>query len=463
MFLFPVIYIALFLAALVSLFKNKPEGVLIFFICALPIYTTSLSVTFLYGFPKLVPVLQSFKEILILLTLGNLLYYHREKIHFTFIDKLMLVFFGYTFLYIFLPIGQFGIFYKLVAFKSVSFFILVYFAGRLFDPARINLKKYFQFICAVAIVASVVLLYEVFTYQHLQTYTGYAGYNYFFFNQEATGNYGLSWTFEVNEIGKGAKRFASFFSNPLEFAAATVLAISVLTALQTSDNNKLKPDNFSLLVLACTVFAIFSALSRASFVSYFLLLYTYAFITGKKTILLLIHLFFLGFVIYIMFLVDKDIQDFIINTLNFNNLSSLGHVLEWIDGIQSMITHPLGIGLGESGRIAGSTGDNVGGESQLIILGVQTGVLMLGVYITVYIMLIRQSYLCFKRSTGKKRTLSLAVFLMRIGFIVPVITANFESYIYLSYIMWFFSGLFVTMISGDKETSHLKHTAYTHA
>lgn len=450
MFLFPVIYIALFFSSLVSLFKNRPEGILIFFICALPIYTTTLSVTFMYGFPKMVPVLQSFKEILVLLTLAHQLYFYRKKIYFTIIDKLLFFFFVYTFLYIFLPIGQFNIFTKLIAFKSVSFFILIYFAGRLFDPNRIHLKKYFQFICGVTVAASAILLYEVITYQHLQTYTGYAGYNYFFFNQEATGNYGLSWTFEVNEIGKGAKRFASFFSNPLEFAAATVLTISVLTALQTKDNNKLRPDNFSILVLACTLFAIFLALSRASFLSYFLLLYTYAFITGKKRILLLIHLFILAFVLYIVFLVDKDIQTFILNTFTFNNLSSLGHLIEWLDGIQSMISHPLGIGLGESGRVAGATGDNVGGESQLIILGVQTGIISLAVYITVYILLIKKSFHSFKNSTGKKRTLSLAIFLIKIGFIVPVFTANFESYIYLSYVMWFFSGVFVTMIADEK-------------
>ncbi len=451
MFVFPVIYIASFFAALKGLVKQKTEAILIFFICALPIYTTTLSITFQYGFAKWIPVLQSFKEILILIALSTLLYNLKRKFHFHLVDKLLLFFFASTLLYVLLPLGQFGLFDKLLAFKSLSFFILVYFTGRLFDPQKIFIAKYFRFICAVIIVAAAVLLFEVFTYQHLQTYTGYAEYNYYFFKQEPTGNYGLSWTFEVNQIGQGAKRFASFFSNPLEFAAATVLSVSVLAALYTRENNKIKVDNFGILALACTAFAIFFALSRASLVSYFLLIYAYAFITGKRTIIRFIHFFFLAAAVYILFFVNEDIRGFVISTLNFSNLSSLGHILEWLDGIQSMVQNPLGIGLGESGRVAGATGDNVGGESQLIIIGVQAGILVLGVYIAVYIILIRQSFRWFRRLKGRERKLSLALLLMKIGFIVPLVTANFESYIYLSYMVWFFSGLFITIISKYRE------------
>src|SRR5205085_11034048 len=128
---------------------------------------------------------------------------------------------------------------------------------------------------------------------HLQTFTGYAAYNYRFFGQEPSGSYGLSWTFEVFDIGQSAKRFASFFSNPLEFAAATLLSTAVLAALYTTQNNKLKADTFGLIALICTLFAIFSALSRASLISYFLLVYIYAFLTGKKKIIRFIHFFFL--------------------------------------------------------------------------------------------------------------------------------------------------------------------------
>lgn len=446
MFVFPAIYLGSFIAALISIWRNKPQGILVFLICALPIYTTTLSITFQYGFGDFIPFIQSFKELMILIGLWYVIMNKRGPLKLHLIDQLILFFFIYNFLYIILPVGQFGILKKLLAFKSQCFFVPVYFVGRFFEIEQLHVKKYFRFICAVTFFASLLLIYELFTYTHFQTFTGYADYNFYFFNQEPSGNYGLSWTFEVNEIGKGAKRFASFFSNPLEFAAATVMTTSILAALYTDQRNKIKIDSFGFIVLLSTFFCIFFALSRASMASYFLMIYTYSFLTGKRKFLRFIHIFFLIVVIAIVFFADKDVKGFIINTITFANLSSLGHVIEWLDGIQSMISHPFGIGLGESGRIAGSTGDNVGGESQLIIVGVQSGVLILLVYIAIYFLLVRTAYKYFHVFTGKERKISLAIFLMKIGFIVPMLTSNFESYIYLSYLTWFLSGILVNTV-----------------
>lgn len=446
MFVFPLIYTGAFLQTMYQLLKKRTGAILAFFICALPIYTTALSITNMYGLHFLIPVMQSFKEVIILIALAILLWNYRGPFHLHLVDKLMLFFFFYSLIYIPLPVGQFGLVEKLLAFKSLSFFVLVYFTGRLCDLRQIFLDKYFKVIVGISILASVVLLYEVLTYTHFQTMTGYPAYNYRYFNQEATGNYGLSWTFEVVDIGKSAKRFASFFSNPLEFAAATLLSLSVLAAMFTRQNNKLKVTTFGVIGLACTALSIFFALSRASMVSYFFLVYVYAFLTGKRKVIRGIHIFFLLAALYIIFFVNKDIREFVISTLNFSNLSSLGHVLEWLDGIQAMIGSPLGIGLGESGRIAGITGENVGGESQLIILGVQVGVVALGVYIAVYVILLKQAFSWFKRLRGKERRLSMVLLLIKTGFIVPMLTSNFESYIYLSYLTWFLSGLFIATI-----------------
>jgi hypothetical protein len=291
MFLFPIIYIASFISTMYQLARRRAGAILIFLICGLPIYTTTLSIVNMYGFPGLVPVLQAFKEIAILTALMGLLYFYKGSFRLQLADKLMLFFLIYTFLYAVLPFGQFGFFQKLLAFKSLSFFVLIYFTGRLTDPRKIFISKYFRFIAAVVIAAAAVLLFEVITYQHLQSHTGYAAYNYHFFGQESSGTYGLSWTFEVYDIGRSVKRFASFFSNPLEFAAATLLSTSMLAALYTRKNNRLAADTFGVIAFGCTAFAIFFALSRASLISYFLLVYVYAFLTGKKNLLRFIHFF----------------------------------------------------------------------------------------------------------------------------------------------------------------------------
>ena len=448
LFIFPLLYIGSFLLALVRLIQKRIQGFLSFMVFGLPIYTTSLSITFFYGLGFLIPVMQSFKEIAIFLGLGFVLYHWKRKIRLHLVDKLILFFFAYTLLYAILPLGQYGFTDRLIAFKSLSFFILVYFMGRFFDIKKIYINQYFHYICLVAVAASLLLMYEVYHYTHFQAMIGYADYNYYYFNQEPSGNYGLSWTFEIEN---GTKRFASFFANPLEYSASSVMTICVLAALYTRNNSKIKIDQFGIVVFVSTLVAVFFSLSRASFASYFLIIYTYALLTNKKIIIKVIHYTFLAIALYITFRVSKDFQEFIINTINFSNESSLGHVLEWLEGIQSMISNPLGIGLGESGRVSAFIGQNTGGENQFIIIGVQAGVIAFGIYLAVYVLLIKNAYKWFKKLRGKEKKICLAVLLMKVGFIIPTMTANFESYIYISYISWFLSGLFINIISQKEE------------
>ena len=444
MLVFPILYISSFFLSLNDIRKNRIQGILFFLVFGLPIYTTSLSLCFKYGFGDLIPLLQSFKELLILIALSYSIYNHKGVFKLHLIDKLLIIFLGYTLLYAVLPIGQYSFINKLFALKSLSFFVFVYFTGRLFDLKKILISKYFHFICLVTIAASILLIYEVYHYQHFQTLTGYADFNYYFFNQDPTGNYGLSWTFEIDN---GLKRFASFFSNPLEHSASTLLTVSVLAGLYTTNDNKIKIDSFGWLVLSCTLFAIIFSLSRASLASYFLMIYIYALVARKKYILWIIHGTFIFITLYLVFFIDKDMQSFIIDTFNFSNPSSLGHLLEWLDGIQTISGNPFGIGLGESGKVSLSLGQNVGGENQLIIIGVQAGIIAVGLYSVVYFHLIKNCFKWFYILKGKEKKIALALLLMKIGFIVPLMTSNFESYIYISYMSWFISGLFVTIIS----------------
>jgi hypothetical protein len=448
MFIFPVIYISLFFQLLKKLFSRNMNGLVLFVIFALPLYTIAMSVTNLMGFPKLVPFLQSCKEAGILAALVYLLYHLTKWYRWHIIDLLLIGFFFYVLIYVFLPLGSYGFFQKVLAFKSLCFFPIVYFTGRLIPPSSFRLGETFQYLCILAIIAAAVNLYEVVTYTHIQTFTGYADYNYRFFNQEPSGSYGLSWTFEIEN---GMKRFASIFSTPLEFAAATLISVSALVAMSTTNNNKLQFTKFNLFTAACTLFCIAMALSRASFVSYFFIIYAYAYITGQKWITRVFHYGALSVVAFLLLVTfNNDFYDFIINSIQFTNGSSVGHLIEWLNGIDSMIRHPLGIGLGESGRISAFAGDNTGGENQFIIIGVQAGVIALALYILVYIRLIKEGIKAFRTRAGVQRQMGIFILLVKAGLLIPLFTAEVESYIYVSYLTWFLSGCFISMITVEK-------------
>lgn len=451
MFLFPVIYIISFLQGLRQLAKKQVEGFLIFTIIGLPLYINALSVTFMYGFAGMVPLMQSFKEISILFgcwVVGTRIK-RNPKLHS--IDLMILAFILYTFLYALLPIGSYGFTARLLAFKNLSFFLLVYFIGRFCDLKQVNIRKIFSYICLIGIIATIVAIGERIMYVHLHTFTGFSKYYFYFFNGEVSGNYGLLWTFETES---GSKRFGSIFSNPLDFASSTVLCLTLVLALITYKKKKVsvRPTDFEIIGLFATFICIILAASRASFISYFIVIYVYGWISHNRKIIRYFHVFFISVIIFVLFLLEGDLYDFIVNTVTFQNASSIGHVIEWLDGISAMIAHPFGMGLGESGRVSMTMQENTGGENQLIIIGVQAGVPAMLLYLTIYIQLIRKGLIEMRTSNGKEWKVMMSVVLIKIGLFIPMFTAYLDSYIYLSYISWFICGYMINLIQSRPDT-----------
>ncbi len=454
--LLPCIYLFAFLQAVYRLVKKQPQYILVFFVIGLPLYFTALSITYLYGFESLVPVFQSFKELIVLITLLWLIFVKKRVIILRLPDKLMMAYLLYTFLYVLMPLGNFGLVDKLLALKGLSFFPLIYFAGRYMIPEMVPLKHIFHYICLVAILAAIVLGWEVWQYQHLQTLTGYAEYNEHFFGAEPSGNFGLSWTFETSN---GLKRFASFYGGPLELGANMILTLAACLAVVTTDDHRIRMNRIIFITLITCTLGIFFAISRASLVSYFAIMYIYAFITGKKEWLRIFHYVVLAAVVFIAFYIKGDVYELIITTINFTDNSSAFHVLQWLEGLNAISSSPLGLGLGMSGRVAASTGDNIGGENQLIIIGVQTGIVAMLLYLIIYIWIIQYSLKVFKRARGKTKRLALCILLTKIGLIIPTLTANVEAYVYISYFTWFCTGLLVTM----EDHSKIKNSIPVHA
>ena len=277
--LFPLVYFASFFYSAKQILSKQHDGILIFFIFGLPIYITTLSVLNLYGLREIIPIVQYTKEIIVLMSLGLLIYELKEYPRLTNLDKIVLIYFLYNLIYIVLPIGGYNMFERAIAFKNIAFFPFIYFIGRMITPETIWVSKYKILICILAIATGFILLFEIATYTHLQTITGYADYNFTFLGVEPTGNDGLTWTFEIEG---GIKRFASFFANPLEHAAATLLTIAVLLSILSKKDGTNR--NIILLTALAALVSVIFALSRASLAGFLLVLYLYAIVTKQKNI-----------------------------------------------------------------------------------------------------------------------------------------------------------------------------------
>ncbi len=451
-YIFPLLFLISFAISLYKILRGDPNGLFVFLIGGLPFYAISLSSFYLLGGKNIIPFIQSTKELIILLSLVTLILQNNTQFKWTLLDKLIVLFFVFSAIYIFIPLGPNGFVQRILAFKGLSFFPLVYFCGRLFPLQKTHIEKYFSFILLLTIGAALVSLGEYFIQTHLQTYTGYSDLNYYVYKQEPSGNYGLSWTFEIEN---GAKRFASFFSTPLEHAAATLLSISVIGGLYTYENNRLLLSKLGWLAISATLFSIFLSISRAALLSYFGIVLIYSFVTKRKEILALFYSSVVLFVLYIFIFSSKEMQDFVMDTITFNNQSSIGHVVEWITGIESMISKPFGLGLGSSGGITANEGDAVGGENQFIIVGVQIGIAGLLLYAWIHFYTIYLSFKNYKYLQGKEQKMALMVLLIRVGLTLPMFTSNLDTYIYISYLMWMMTGMLSNILS--KPNTQLEH------
>jgi len=446
MIVFLLIYISVFLYSIYNILNNKIAHVVTFIIFALPIYITSMSVAVLFNVDFVVPYIQFSKEILVLIAFTILLLKNKVRFNITRFDKIIISYLVLIFLYTLFPIGPNSLYQRIVAMKSIAFFPIVYFVGRLIPAEKINLNKFFRYVCIVSMFAAIVILIEVFNNQHLQASTGYAQFILKYFNQYPSGHFGLSWTFETDN---GLKRYASFFSMPLENAAATLVTISVLFSLAITDWNKLKLDKYLYLTLIATCILILYAISRASLVSFLLIIYFFTIISKNSLLRKILNYLFACIIIVFLVSLNGNIKDFILSSLLFTNSSSLTHLVAWSESISSMFYHPFGIGMGTSGNVANATNVSIGGENQFFIIAMQAGIIPMFIYAYLYYYIIVISKTAFEKYSGKIKKLALFVFLVKIGLFIPMLTSEIESYIYISYFTWFFSGYLINLISNN--------------
>jgi hypothetical protein len=427
----------------------------IFFLAAfLPIYITYLSLTYLNTRSEvLVTVFQALKDGVVGIALVVAILFQKKPAEYTFrpqsTDWLMGSFLIIAFCFLILPIGEVPFLTKASYFKGMLLPGLAYFLGRntVFDERE--LSRFFSMIFIVAILAFAVNLMEQFVLQaHIQQHTGYALYNLVINDTYPTGNFGLSWTFETQAL---TKRLASFFADPLELASSVLLGFAAgLIWFLTSKREEGFP---YLVVMLCSMGSLFFSSSRSAFGGFFIMLFFIAVIFKLYRLILFGFSLVTAFVIFVVFFASDDFYYFVIDTLTFQNASSVGHVVEWVIALESMIENPFGVGLAMSGN-SGSVTDEVriGGENQFLIYGVQLGFIGMFLYILILGFSISRSIRVF-RLTENVMTARLAftAAAVKTGLLFPLFTANAELFAYVNWITWWMVGYAMNEYSKIKD------------
>ena len=447
-----IIYIGFIGFVLKKIFEGDTYYLLLYILFTLPFYST-LQLVIFKGFNVIpfVNLLKYSKDFVFFTGFFILIFGKKESFierewHLTLLDKLFLGFMTLTLIYTLIPLGSASLLSKMIYAKNIFLMGIIYFLGRHTNIDEQRWRFIVKFIICLIVGSFLLALSEIISGVHLQSILDYGRFNSIMYDVSPTGNYGLSWTFERQG---SLPRFAAFFSNPLDFAASLLLFFSVgLNLLLHSKYNSNRLAYLGLLLLV--IFSFFFSYSRGAIIASVILVFLTLFLE-KKYFLLRIALGLVALLVTYIFFSSYELDYFVLDTFNFQNTSSLGHLLEWLEGIESMLLHPMGIGLAMSGNGNGvEQALKISGENQFLIYGVQMGFLGLFIYISMLFKAIKDSLKVFKDSSKQHvRSISYVAAATKIGLLIPLFTANAELYLFVAFLSWF--------LIGSIETYYLKN------
>jgi len=358
---------------------------------------------------------------------------------FSFLDKLIILFTLITLIFTVIPIGQADFISRILYSKNIFIISIVYFFGRLSIVSSEQWKFVKIILIFLVVFGFSVSGIEYFSNHHLHSILNYSEYLINIYDRMPVGNFGLSWTFERNPF---QGRFAAFFSDPLEFSASLILFLSFF--LFELYQSKLKSHKFINILFLVMIFCSFLfAYSRASIVSAFFILIVSLILIKKYNLLYRVFFFFIIISLLVFFNASNDFIYFLEDTLSFRELSSLGHLFEWIEGVLTIVENPFGIGLAMSGNASSvDQSIKIGGENQFLIYGIQMGIISLIIYLLMISISIYHSFKVFLLSkTNHVKSIAFVSGLTKLGLLIPLFTANAELYLFVSLFSWFLVGV----------------------
>lgn len=438
------------------IFKQRWIYLLVFLILFLPAYHSFQSV--IYNFSNSIFISffwRGIKELIILLVLGLMIVSSRKSVQvlpkMSSVDWLYASLILLAFVFFVLPIGPATYANKLLYIRSILLPAAMYYIGRNMVVTMKDQNVLILALCTLMVLTFTINSLEFTSGTHFQKFTGWVKYSLDVYEIEPLGHYGLGWNFER---GPNSPRFAAFYGNSLEAGTSVILLFAVALFLFWYSKQTSNRIVFAIALGAC-VFANYLAFSRAALVGLFSTLFLAAiFFRFYRLILVGFGIVVLA-IIGVMFFADETLQIYVVDTLTFRQASSLGHLLEWIQALNEMLTNPMGIGLATSGNAAGVESDlQVGGESQILTYGVQMGFLGMLLYLSLLVAILIVCFKTFRRAeTIDEKFIPFVAGLTKFGLLLPIVTTLAENFLFLSYVSWWMVGCTVAMYLRQKQLS----------
>jgi O-antigen ligase len=245
----------------------------------------------------------------------------------------------------------------------------------------------------------------------------------------------LPWSFWTQ--ARIFRRPSAYFASPLDMAAACLVFLGAAAAAYWTARERGKRRLGWLVLCIALVGVILASLTRMASISVPIVLAVAALALGRKRVAMVILGVSLLAGAAAFIVATPLLQDYVKNTLIFEDSSSAGHMEEWLRGVHAILQNPWGLGLGTSGIVGARVGENIGGENQYLIYGVQLGVVGLVLYTAV----IAAANVAVVRALHRVRD---PLHGLALGAVLAItllgVTSEIGIYIFVAYVGWWLIG-----------------------
>lgn len=449
-----MVYSVVFGTMFLYLFHRNPYYCLNFFIVWLPLQTFTLSLMAVSDIfsDQLIVFLTSLKELALAMLLITLL---KKRLilrgRLSVVEYLFLLNVILVLVYAVLPDSFFGVSsdlkVKVFGLRSALVTLAIFLVGRYvpYDPVRVI--KAIRLLCGVCVLVLLFGIVEVLLIPRETFISGFVPYS-LLKGEDLINLENVDFTYVVEYTGFTFKRMMSFFLSPLGLAYFMIFPfVSVLSdwsQKEATDRRAISHSGVLLVVIALAI--LLSGTRGVIFIIPILITIVYA----RRHLLKALVLFGL----LVLILAVSPMKTVLTDTVNLEDSSSRGHAYAYTVGIESVINHPLGIGLGQAGPTAvwikGATGtygsgdDASIGESVYLTIAMERGLLGLGFFILFVSYIARAGKRLGDLSADRvMAVLGKSVFLSTVAFMFASIPTEHWLAFQSAAIYWWFAGLVV--------------------
>ncbi|MEM9773220.1 MAG: O-antigen ligase family protein [Chloroflexota bacterium] len=370
-------------------------------------------------------LISTWKEMVILILLSRLIFVSPK--YFSSTDTLILSFVGFNFLYSIVP-SDFAA--GLYGFRGVIEPFLIYFLVRIVRFRHTDMQNLFRTLVIVGMLLGIfgVVQFIFLGSDFVMTYKAIAGE--------------LSNSHTTRVVGNFIFRSSATFTSPNHLGMYLAILLLVTLGVYVESNVKLKSIMIPLIFMGL---GLFSSFSRSSWL---------AIVAGGAVVALLIILhrrvkrkLFIGSIISMVIAVPAvyylGVFDYVVATLLLEEISAAGKIPSILEGLNFMVSNPLGIGLGLAGPRSTRFGElTVHSENFYIIMGMETGYLGILMYLLIiFSVIVKLMRIYYRLEDGFEKGLILGCLAALIGTHTGVLFIPSLQELSVSTLLWLFVGI----------------------